>query len=202
MLISAVEPWKKSMSAVYIDGEYAVTLDTMTLIKNHIKAGAEISDEELHSLIQQSEKQRANEKALNLITYRDHSKKELREKLSRTYSAETAEEIAEKMQEAGLVNDEEYARKYADELLRKKHMSMRGIEFKLREKGISSEIIQIIKEELEFDPVSEIQQVLAKKYPSYLQDEQIKKRAIAALQRLGWSWSDIKNAMQEENNFL
>lgn len=202
MLISAVEPWKKSMSAVYIDGEYAVTLDTMTLIKNHIKAGAEISDEELHSLIQQSEKQRANEKALNLITYRDHSKKELKEKLSRTYSAETAEEIAEKMQEAGLVNDEEYARKYADELLRKKHMSMRGIEFKLREKGISSEIIQIIKEELEFDPVSEIQQVLAKKYPTYAQDEKVKKRAIAALQRLGWSWSDIKNAMQEENNFL
>ena len=198
MLISAVEPWKKSMSAVYIDGEYAVTLDTMTLIKNHIKAGAEISDEELHSLIQQSEKQRANEKALNLITYRDHSKKELKEKLSRTYSEETAEEIAEKMQEAGLVNDEEYARKYADELLRKKHMSMRGIEFKLREKGISSEIIQIIKEELEFDPVSEIQQVLAKKYPTYAQDEKVKKRAIAALQRLGWSWSDIKNAMNNE----
>ena len=198
MLISAVEPWKKSMSAVYIDGEYAVTLDTMTLIKNHIKAGAEISDEELHSLIQQSEKQRANEKALNLITYRDHSKKELKEKLSRTYSEETAEEIAEKMQEAGLVNDEEYARKYAEELLRKKHMSMRGIEFKLREKGISSEIIQIIKEELEFDPVSEIQQVLAKKYPTYAQDEKVKKRAIAALQRLGWSWSDIKNAMNNE----
>ena len=202
MLISAVEPWKKSMSAVYIDGEYAVTLDTMTLIKNHIKAGAEISDEELHSLIQQSEKQRANEKALNLITYRDHSKKELKEKLSRTYSEETAEEIAEKMQEAGLVNDEEYARKYAEELLRKKHMSMRGIEFRLREKGISPEIIQIISKELECDPAAEIQQVLAKKYPSYLQDEKIKKRAIAALQRLGWSGSDIKNAMQEENNFL
>ena len=198
MLISAVEPWKKSMSAVYIDGEYAVTLDTMTLIKNHIKAGVEISDEELHSLIQQSEKQRANEKALNLITYRDHSKKELKEKLSRTYSEETAEEIAEKMQEAGLVNDEEYARKYAEELLRKKHMSMRGIEFRLREKGISPEIIQIISKELECDPAAEIQQVLAKKYPSYLQDEKIKKRAIAALQRLGWSWSDIKNAMNNE----
>ena len=79
MLISSVEPWKRSMSAVYIDGEYAVTLDNMTLIKNHIKAGVEISDEELHSLIQQSEKQRANEKALNLITYRDHSKKELKD---------------------------------------------------------------------------------------------------------------------------
>lgn len=198
MLVSAVEPCKKSMSAVYIDGEYAMTLDTMTLIKNHIKAGVEISDEELHNLIQQSEKQRANEKALNLITYRDHSKKELKEKLSRTYSAETAEEIAEKMQEAGLVNDEEYARKYSDELLRKKHMSMRGIEFKLREKGISPEIIQIIREELDLDPVAEIQQVLAKKYPSYAQDEKVRKRAIATLQRLGWSWSDIKNAMNNK----
>ena len=81
-------------------------------------------------------------------------------------------------------------------------MSLRGIEFRLREKGISPEIIEIIKEELEFDPVSEIQQVLAKKYPTYAHDEKVKKRAIAALQRLGWSWSDIKNAIQEENSLL
>lgn len=195
MLITAVEPRRKSMSAVYIDGEFAMKLDTMTLMENRIKAGVEITDDELHSLIQKSEARRAKEKALYLITYRDHSKKELADKIKRTCSSEMAEQVAEHMEELGLVDDESYARKYANELLHKKHMSPRAIQYKLKEKGISPELIEIIKEELEFDPIEEIREILNRKYPDYAEDEKIKRRAISALQRLGWSWGDIKNAM-------
>lgn len=196
MLVTAVEPRRKSMSALYIDGEFAMKLDTMTLLENKIKPGVEITDEELHSLILKSDERRAKEKALNLITYRDHSKRELTEKIKRTCSADYAEQVAQHMEELGLIDDENFARKYANELLKKKHMSPRAIQYKLREKGIDSEIIEIIKEELEFDPYEEIVAILNKKYPDYAENEKVKKRAISALQRLGWSWSDIKNAMQ------
>jgi len=195
MLITAVEPRRKSLSAIYIDGEYAMKLDTMTLMENHIKAGVEINDEELHSLIEKSDARRAKERALYLITYRDHSKKELVDKIRRTSSYEAAEQAAQQMEDLGLVDDEEFARKYANELLHKKHMAPRGIEYKLREKGISTQTINIIIEELEYDPCEEIGAVLGKKYYSYAEDERVKRRAIAALQRLGWSWSDIKSAM-------
>lgn len=195
MLVTAVEPRRKSLSALYIDGEFAMKLDTMTLMENHIKPGVELTDEQLHSLIQKSNARRAKERALYLITYRDHSKKELTDKIRRTCSADAAEQAAQKMEELGLVNDEEFARKYANELLHKKHMAPRAIQYKLREKGITAETISIILEELEYDTYEEIQAVLNKKYYGYSDDEKIKKRAFAALQRLGWGWSDIKDAM-------
>lgn len=195
MLVTAVEPRRKSLSALYIDGEFAMKLDTMTLMENHIKPGVELTDEQLHSLIQKSNARRAKERALYLITYRDHSKKELTDKIRRTCSADAAEQAAQKMEELGLVNDEEFARKYANELLHKKHMAPRAIQYKLREKGITAETISIILEELEYNTYEEIQAVLNKKYYGYSDDEKIKKRAFAALQRLGWGWSDIKDAM-------
>lgn len=195
MLVTAVEPRKKSMSALYIDGEFAMNLDTITLLENRIKAGVEITDEELHSLILKSDIRKAKERALYLITYRDHSKKELTEKIKRTCSEDAAQQAAQHMEKLGLINDENFARKYANELLRKKHMSPRAIQYKLREKGISSETIDIIKEELEFDPYEEITAILNKKYADYADNEKVKKRAISALQRLGWTWSDIKSAM-------
>ena len=46
MLITAIEERKKSMSALFIDGEYAVSIDTVTLISSGKKVGSEISDEE------------------------------------------------------------------------------------------------------------------------------------------------------------
>jgi len=195
MLVTAIEPRKKSMSALYIDGDFAIQLDMMTLLEHKIKVGTEITDEQLHELIKQSETNRAKEKALYLITYRDHSRKELENKIRRTYSSETAEKIADKMQELGLVNDEEYARKYADELLHKKHMSPKAIAYKLKEKGISPEIINLITQELDYDPLDEIREILERKYSDYETDEKIKRRAIAYLQRMGWNWSEIKSAM-------
>lgn len=198
MLITAVEPRRRSMSALYIDGEFAMKLDTMTLLENGVKAGKEITDEELHQLIQKSEIRRAKERALNLITYRNHSKKELADKIRRDCSPEVAEQTAQQMEELGLVNDENFAMDYANQLLRKKHLSPRGIRYKLKEKGIADHLIEKIIDTLEYDPYEEIMAILDKKYPNYNQDEKIKRRAISALQRLGWSWGDIRNAINTE----
>ena len=41
MVVTAVEPRRKSFSALYIDGEFAMKLDTETLLANHIRAGVE-----------------------------------------------------------------------------------------------------------------------------------------------------------------
>ena len=77
MLITAIEPRRKAMSALYLDGEYVMNLDTRTLIENRFDVGKDIDDEDLHEIIRLSNERRAKEKALWLISYRDHSKKEL-----------------------------------------------------------------------------------------------------------------------------
>lgn len=75
MLITAVEPRRKAMCALYIDGEYVMNLDARTVIENRFDVGREIDDEDLHEIIRLSNERRAKEKALWLISYRDHSKK-------------------------------------------------------------------------------------------------------------------------------
>ena len=84
MRITAIKPRRRSLSALFLDGEFAMSLDTETLLKSGWREGREIEEEELSALKQESEKRRSHEKALYLLEHRDHSKKELAEKIART----------------------------------------------------------------------------------------------------------------------
>ena len=195
MLITAIEPRRRAMSAVYIDGEFAVNLDTRTLLENRFDVGSEIDDEDLRRIIALSDENRAKEKALWLISYRSHSKKELTDKIRRTSSAEAAEKAADRMEELGLVNDEDFARRYADKLIFGKKMSKRAALAELNRKGIDRETSERVLDEIEVDYQEQITEFLLKKYKN-LGDEKIKRRAVSALQRLGYGWDDINRAMR------
>lgn len=195
MKITDIRPRRKGLSAVYIDGEYALSLDTQTLLEHRIDIGREFDDEELHDLIESSNERRAKEKALWLISYRSHSKKELRDKISRTCDRQSAEKAVERMEELGLVNDRDYAERCAQTLIFTKHMSKRGATMELRRKGIESEIIDEVLDDIEVDEREQIQAVIERKYPK-IGDEKIRRRAVAALQRLGYGWEDIKAVIE------
>ena len=195
MKITDIRPLRKGLSAVYIDGEYALSLDTQTLLEHRIDIGREFDDEELHDLIESSNERRAKEKALWLISYRSHSKKELRDKISRTCDRQSAEKAVERMEELGLVNDRDYAERCAQTLIFTKHMSKRGAAMELRRKGIESEIIDEVLDDIEVDEREQIQAVIERKYPK-IDDEKIRRRAVAALQRLGYGWEDIKAVIE------
>ena len=195
MKITDIRPRRKGLSAVYIDGEYALSLDTQTLLEHRIDIGREFDDAELHDLIESSNERRAKEKALWLISYRSHSKKELRDKISRTCDRQSAEKAVERMEELGLVNDRDYAERCAQTLIFTKHMSKRGAAMELRRKGIESEIIDEVLDDIEVDEREQIQAVIERKYPK-IDDEKIRRRAVAALQRLGYGWEDIKAVIE------
>lgn len=196
MLITAIEPRRKAMSALYIDGEFVMNIDTQTLIENRFDVGREIDDEDLHEIIKLSNERRAKEKALWLISYRDHSKKELSDKIRRTCDDESANKAVERMEELGLVNDENYARRYAQQLLFSKHMAPKGAVHALVQKGIDRELANDIIEEIPVDIDESIRTVIDKKYRN-INDEKIKRRAAAALQRLGYRWDEIKSILEE-----
>ena len=197
MRITDLKPVRKSLSLVYIDGEYAMKLDTATLAENGITAGYVLDDDELKELIEKSEYRRAKEKALYLISGRDYSKKQLMDKIKKDSSEETAEEVCERMEELGLVNDENYARRLAHDLIYLKKLSVRGAKYKLMEKGIDRELCEEILEEFDVDPVEQLVELIERKYADKLDDEKGRRRTVAALQRLGYSWGDIKSALAE-----
>ncbi len=195
MLITDIRTRRKGLSQLYIDGEEAMKLDTFTLEANGVKAGQSLTDEELFELIQKSEAHRASEKALYLLEYRARSKKELIDKVSEVASKETAEQTADRMEELGLINDREFARVFVRQLFAVKKFGKRRVVQELRIKGISPEIIDEVIEEYDDEPIEKIKMLLEKKYRGFADDEKIKRRAVSALQRYGYSFDEIREGM-------
>ena len=196
MLITAIEPRRKGLSALFIDGEFAMNLDTQALLENRFDVGRDISDEDLKEMIELSNERRAKEKALWLISYRSHSKKELKDKIRRTCDDTSAEKAVERMEELGLVNDEEYAKQFARKLLLQKKMARRAAMLEMSRKGIDKETAEAALDEVDVDYRENIRYIIEKKYRD-IGDEKIKRRAVAALQRLGYGWDDIRAVLNE-----
>lgn len=195
MTITAIEPRRRQMCALFIDGEYVMNLDAQTLIENRFDVGREIDDDELKEIIEKSNERRAKDKALWLISYRSHSKKELFDKLRRDFDEDSAQKAVDRMQELGLINDGEFAKAYARKLVYGKKMSLRAAELELRRKGIDNITAEQVLSELEYDAQTQIIEFISKKYRN-IEDEKVRRRAVAALQRKGYGWDDIKQAIE------
>lgn len=198
MELTAAEPRRKGLTQLFLDGEAAVKIDTEIFVRSGLKPGDELSDDELHRLIEASDTRRAQEKALYLLEYRSHSKKELAEKIARTAaSKEAAQAAADRMEELGLVDDEAYARELARVLFTRKRYGKLRVKQELRQKGIEHELIEELLAEYggEEEALENLREILARKYPNWTQDERTRRRAFAGLQRLGYSYELILRAM-------
>lgn len=197
MMLTAVEPRRKSLVALFIDGEKAVDLDAEVYLKSGMKPGDEIDDDRLHELIEASDQRRAEQKAMFLLGYRAHSEKELARKLGRTVPRETAEKAAARMTELGFVNDGEYARTLARELFTRKHYAAGRVRMELTRRGIPRELAEEAVEQAQTDPRDAIRGLVERKYERYLGDEKGRRKTAAALQRLGYRWDDIRGVLNE-----
>ena len=202
MIITDIQPRRRRLSQLYIDGEAAVKVDTETLLKSGLAPGDEIDDEQLHALLQDSAAYRAEEKALYLLEHRAHSKKELEDKITRAeFDRDAARRAAEHMEELGLVDDEQYARRLAQELFERRKFGARRVKQELRQKGIADDLIEAALEEFSTDrdeTVETIRAILERKYPAAWEDEKARRRAVAALQRYGYGFEDIFAALNAE----
>lgn len=174
-------------------------LDTETLQRAGVRLGKELSDEELFQLREESETRRATERALYILERRNHFRKELEEKLRRSFSSTATQNAAERMIELGLVDDAAYARDFARRLLLRKGFSQQRVRMELCQRGLDRELAGEIAEELalEFapDPTDKIVELLERKYPNAGQDEKQHRRAVNALLRLGYRLSEIRQAL-------
>ena len=197
MLITAMEPRRGRRTALFLDGELAVTLDAETLLAHGWKIGREITDEELHEMIERSESRRAGEKALYLLEHRNHSKKELADKIARTTSRSAAQEAAEHMEELGLVNDEAFARSYASELFCRKGFAAMRVRQELLRKGIAREVAEAVIDELAPEPEHALRDLVERRYARQLSDEKDIRRTVAALGRLGYRSDEIRSVLRD-----
>ena len=204
MELTAAEPRRRGFVQLFLDGEAAVKLDAQVFLQSGLKPGDQVSDQELFELIQASDARRAQEKALYLLEYRNYSKRELTEKIARTAaSREAAQAAAGRMEELGLIDDRRFGEDYARELFSRKGYGARRAAQELRRKGLDQELVQELVEKYGSPEQSEknIRRVLEKKYPGWREDEKVRRRAFAALQRLGYSYQEVREAMGQDEDW-
>lgn len=192
------KPGKQNKVHIYVDGEYRMTADNDFVLTCGYGENSEIDDEELADLEQAVSSRRAFLKACDLISRRDHSSGELLIKLRQKGFSEGAESAIEKLTELGYIDDERFASSYAAELQRVKHFGKRRIEQELYRKGIDKSIISDVTDELDFDD-SGLTDIIRKKYGRYLDSEKGVARAVNGLVRMGYSYGEIKKALEELN---
>lgn len=195
---------KQNKIHVSVDGEYRFTVDAEYWFLTPYYRLSEIKDgEESDKFLTEVGSRYAFISGLRLLSYADNSRRDLFRKLTRKgHSPEYVNNALDKLEEIGYVDDTRYAENTVDRLLRTKHMSKSGIKSELFKKGIDGEIIEKVLSETEIDAESEIDALIEKKYYRFLSDDKGLKKTVAALQRLGYPWSEIKSAIRKyvENN--
>jgi len=110
--------------------------------------------------------QKAKDYAFNLLSYRDRSKYEIRERLKKKdYDDRIIEEVISKLVDLDYLDDRRFARKWVKERINRKPRGRYMLKYELKKKGIDNKIIANILNEMVNDQVEmDITERLAEKW--------------------------------------
>ena len=157
-------------------------------------AGKELTEEQAQSLLDCARRSALKEKALNLLSRKPQSRRELERKLKEWEAGEEeTAAICGRMEELGYLNDESYA------ALVVRHYGAKGYgEKKLRDelyrRGVPRDLWDAALEQAD-NPADAIDAFVAKKLAGKSPDRKELEKVSAALLRRGYSWSDIRDAL-------
>ena len=199
---------------VSIDGKYRFSLDIAQVTDLGVKVGKEIDQAELEMLETESQFGKLYARALEYSLARPRSVREMRDYLYRKtlstkyrtkkgdirtrdgYAPSLTERVLNRLEEKGHVDDEVFARWWAESRNLTKGSSMRKLSNELMQKGVSRDVIERMIDESGRNDDDELQKIITKKRRRY-PDEQ---KLIAYLARQGFSYDDIKQALANEGD--
>lgn len=202
MIVTDVSPFKGSMMCVELSGgglaqEMKIYIHSEIIRKYNIAKGMELSEEEADRLIYENDLRRARERALYLMESRDHSYRELFDKLEKNYSEDICFEVCNRLAEIGVINDRRYAEKLCRQLFEVKKLGRYRVKQEMRLKGLGSEIIEEAMENFseEDEPFERLEKLVEQKYERYLTDRKGVEKVKNALARKGYSFGEIKEVL-------
>lgn len=193
----SVKDGKNGKIHIYLDGEYRATVDKDWWYSEKYRNLKEITEDELTELLSSVGFRRAYNKALDFLSRRPYSEKEIKRKLKEKDFDESAIEYAvNRLKELSLLDDERYAETLAEHLYTNKKYGAKRILQELNLRGVDRETAQNAVLALDKDEINSIVLLLEHKFKGKFNDEKGKQRTVAALLRYGYSYSDIKTAFQ------
>ena len=196
MRIEELKPSKRVQGrwlAVLEDGS-VLRVGEGEVIDFALYAGKELTDEEAQGLVASARRSGLKEKALDLLTRKPMSRKELERKLQEWEAGEEeTASICARMEELGFLNDGAYAVQVV------RHYSAKGCgEHKLRDelyrRGVPRELWDEALSQAA-DPADAIDAFVRKKLAGKEPDRKELKKVSDALMRRGYGWEDISAAL-------
>lgn len=144
-IITALEPQKKKKNRVniFVDGEFAVGLSQDIVFKNRLKAGKEISSQQLEQLVKENELDKILLKVYRFLSYRPRSEKEIRDYLAKKKTSVLLTALVIKtLEKQKYLDDKEFASWWVDQRMQFRPVGEWVLKAELLQKGISKKIIE------------------------------------------------------------
>ena len=199
MTITQLQETKKGRFSVFADGEFLFSVHKDTfLLRPELAVGRQVTVETLEEIRLEDEALSCKEKALTLLEYSSHSAGRLAEKLRRHYPPETVEQVVQRLRELGLLDDLDYGRRLAADLLNLRGYSLGRVRQTLYQRRLDKETIdQVMGELSEIDQIAPIVALVNKKYLQKLREPRGREKGAAALQRRGYRYDEIREALSQ-----
>lgn len=199
MLIRSVEKFKGSTVCIELEGHENVYVNEKIAAEFNLKVGGSIPESALEEVIAADLFRKARERALYLLTDRDHCFVELYRKLEKNYPHDVCLAVCRKMAELGFVNDAAYAEKLARQLFEVKKFGIYRARQEMKRRGLPENVIENALEIYsdEDDTLERLSELVERKYARYLTDDKGVKKVKSALVRLGYGYDDINTVLKE-----
>ena len=154
--ITSIEPQKKNPDrfSLFHKKEFLIGVSGQTLLDFSIKKGVEMTPFLFQQICTSEEYHKVKDACYRYLSRRDHSSFELRQKVSKKgYSRTVIDDVLEELDKKGLLNDEDFAMKFAKDKSEFKNWGPNKIKHALRKKGVdkslSEKVVQNVVNDLE-----------------------------------------------------
>lgn len=199
MTITQLQETKKGRFSVFADGNFLFSVHKDTfLLRPELTVGRQVTAEAMEEIRLADEELSCKEKALTLLEYSSQSAGRLAEKLLRFYPRETVERTVERLAELGLLDDLDYGRRLAADLLNLRGYSLGRVRQELYRRRLDKETVDRVMEEIgDLDQIGPIVALARKKYLQKLGENRGKEKVAAALLRRGYQYDEIRDALAQ-----
>lgn len=198
MKITKISPAIKTEGRynIYVDDKYSFSLDEVQLASLNLKKNDEIDAEQLDQLKNESDFGKNYVRALDLISRRPRSQREIRDYAFRKqWTKSNTERVIERLLERGYLDDAKFAEIFARSRANLRNYSTKRMKLELRKRGVASDIVdQVLTDSENFDENAALKNLIAKKRNRYDNEQKL----IAYLARQGFSYDKIRDALSSD----
>lgn len=200
MNITKISPAVKTEGRynVFVDNEFSFSLDETQLVTLGLKKGDAIDELQLLELKNESDFGKNYIRAVDLISRRLRSEREIRDYARRKqWTEDNTERVIDRLCERGYLNDERFAESFVRSRANTRNFSAKRMKVELQKKGVKPDIItNMLAESDDYDEMAALRKMIAKKINKY-DDE---RKLVAYLARQGFKYDDIKSALVDDED--